>query len=141
MPTATFQWHYTARHDLGILALSGHLDDAAADRFTGAVNWALAHGTGALILDLTALLTWSHTGQAAIVKAARRLAEQHRPLELCAIPADGTAAVIYNGNPFIPVHPDLTTALAAHGASRDEPARQRQWRSTGWTASALAAEI
>jgi anti-anti-sigma regulatory factor len=134
MPASeTFQWHYTAREDLGILALAGHLHDEAADRFTGAVNWVLAHGTGPLILDLTALHTWSHGGQAAIVQAARHLAEQNRPLELSSIPADGTGAVIYNGTPFIPIHDDLDTALAAHGTTRDEPAGQRQWRSGGWT--------
>ncbi|WP_326580687.1 STAS domain-containing protein [Actinacidiphila glaucinigra] len=133
MRTETFQWHYTARDDLGILALAGHLDDAAAGQFTGAVNWVLAHGAGPLILDLTALHTWSHAGQAAIVKAARRLAERGRPLELSAIPADGTAAVIYNGTPFIPVYHDLTSALAAHGASCDEPVSERQWRSGGWS--------
>ncbi|MFB7292372.1 STAS domain-containing protein [Actinacidiphila glaucinigra] len=132
MHTATFHWNYTARDDLGILALAGRLDDTTAERFTGAVNWVLAHGTGPVIADLAALDTWSHAGQAAIVKAARRLATQGRPLELSAIPADGTAAVIYNGTPFIPVHLDLTAALAARGASCDEPANRRQWRSSGW---------
>ncbi|WP_240677234.1 STAS domain-containing protein [Actinacidiphila soli] len=128
----TCQWRYTARDDLGILALAGHLDAATADRFSGAVGWALAHGTGPLILDLAALHTWSPEGQAAIVTAARRLAGHDRQLQLSAIPADGTAAVIYNGTPFLPVHADLATALAAHGATLDEPAEQRQWRSDGW---------
>jgi anti-anti-sigma regulatory factor len=133
---ATFQWQYTARDDLGILALAGQLDATTADRFTGAVSWTLAHGTGPLILDLHALHAWSPEGQAAIVKAARCLAERNRPLELAAIPADGTAAVIYNGTPFIPVHPDLATALAAQGATCREPADGRQWRSDGWIESA-----
>lgn len=136
MRTATaptiFQWHYSARDDLGILALAGHLDAATADRFSGAVGWTLAHGTGPLILDLAAVHTWSPEGQASIVTAARRLAQHDRPLQLSAIPADGTAAVIYNGTPLIPVHADLATALAAHGATVEEHAEQRQWRSDGW---------
>ncbi|MFJ4851630.1 MULTISPECIES: STAS domain-containing protein [unclassified Streptomyces] len=132
MYTATLQWHYTARDDLGILALAGHLGGTAAGRFAGAVNWAAAHGTGPVILDLTALNTWSHQGQAAIAKAARRLGSQGRTLELSAIPAGGTAAVLYQGTPYLPVHHDLDAALAAHGMSREEPVDQRQWRSGGW---------
>lgn len=55
----TIEWRYTTRQDLGVLSLAGYLGADATDRFTGAIGWALARGTGPVILDLTGLLGWS----------------------------------------------------------------------------------
>ncbi|GLX16598.1 STAS domain-containing protein [Streptomyces lavendulae] len=110
----TIEWRYTTRQDLGVLSLAGYLGAEAADRFAGAVGWALARGTGPVILDLTGLLGWSAGGQIAVAQAARRLAGSGRRLELAAIPADGSLVPDATCPP-VPVHCDLPAALAAHG--------------------------
>ncbi|MGW6413362.1 STAS domain-containing protein [Streptomyces vinaceus] len=111
----TIEWHYTTRQDLGVLSLAGYLGADATDRFTGAIGWAIARGTGLVILDLTGLLGWSAGGQIAIAQAARRLAVHGRRLELAAVPA-GRSLVLDATCPPVAVHCDLAAALAAHGA-------------------------
>ncbi|MEV0173040.1 anti-sigma factor antagonist [Streptomyces sp. NPDC050803] len=130
----TIDWRYTVEENLGILSVAGYLGPDAARRFTGAVGWALARGTGPVIVDLTELRNWSTEGQMAIAAAALRLLEAGRSLELAAIPADGSLVPTGDGPP-IPVHTDLRAALAAHGAGCAEPVEGRQeWRTTGWPA-------
>ncbi|WNI20583.1 anti-sigma factor antagonist [Streptomyces sp. ITFR-16] len=124
----TIEWRYTTHPGLGVLSLSGHLGPEAVGRFTGAVGWVLARGSGPVILDLTALRGWSADGRLAVTEAARRLADEGRGLELAAIPADGS--LVPDGTrPPIPVHSDLASALAAH---RSVTGEQRQWRSDAW---------
>ncbi|MFF0041533.1 anti-sigma factor antagonist [Streptomyces mirabilis] len=127
----TIEWRYTVEQDLGILSVSGYLGPDAVHRFTGAVGWALARGTGPVIVDLTGLRGWSAEGQLAITEAARRLAAAGRSLELAAIPADGS--LVPGGDcPLIPVHAELAGALAAHSTRHDEPPQGRhEWRTTG----------
>lgn len=55
----TIQWRYTTHDNLGILSVAGHLGGDAVDRFTGAVGWVTARGTGPVVLDLTELRGWS----------------------------------------------------------------------------------
>ncbi|MGW7005570.1 STAS domain-containing protein [Streptomyces sp. NPDC054933] len=131
----TIQWRYTTRDDLGILAVSGYLGADAVSRFAGAIGWALARGTGPVILDLTALQGWSVAGQAAIADAARRLAARHRSLELAAIPADGSL-VPDGAQPPIAVHCDLASALAAHQESSSRSGEQQEWRTADWSEEA-----
>ncbi|WP_405922137.1 anti-sigma factor antagonist [Streptomyces sp. NBC_00122] len=126
----TIEWHYTARQDLGVLSLAGYLGPDATDRFTGAIGWAVARGTGPVILDLTGLLGWSAGGQIAVAQAARRLAGHGRRLELAAIPADGSLVPDATCPP-VPVHCDLATALAAHG----DHGTVEQWSTDDWTAA------
>ncbi|MFE9258857.1 anti-sigma factor antagonist [Streptomyces sp. NPDC006879] len=109
----TIEWHYTDHGHLGVLALTGYLGGEATARFTGAVGWTLARGSGPVILDLTGLLGWSPGGQLTVSDAAVRLCGAGRSLELAAIPADGSLVPTARA-PYIPVHPDLPTALAAH---------------------------
>ncbi|MEU8528588.1 MULTISPECIES: anti-sigma factor antagonist [Streptomyces] len=124
----TIEWRYTTHPGLGVLSLAGHLGPDAVGRFTGAVGWALARGSGPVILDLTELRGWTVRGQLAVAEAARRLAAEGRPLELAAIPADGSL-VPDAGGPPMTVHCDLTSALAAHQGCGGE---QREWRSDDW---------
>jgi len=109
----TIQWHFQNRPGAGVLQVSGYLAADCAPRFAGAVGWALARGTGPLIVDLKALSGWSPEGQSAISAAVLRLAEQQRPLELAAIPVGEEYGLIADLCD-VPVHPDLATALAAH---------------------------
>lgn len=130
----TIDWRYTVEENLGILSVAGYLGPDAVHRFTGAIGWALARGTGPVIVDLTELRSWSTEGQLAITEAARHLAEAGRSLELAAIPADGSL-VPAGDCPPIPVHPDLAAALAAHSAEHKNQAQGRhEWRTTGWSA-------
>ncbi|MGW4162556.1 STAS domain-containing protein [Streptomyces sp. NPDC004788] len=124
----TIEWRYTTHPGLGVLSLSGFLGAQAVGRFDGAVGWVLARGTGPVVLDLTALRGWSAGGQLAVAEAARRLAGEGRRLELAAIPADGSL-VPTGDHPEIPVHADLTAALAAHHSGGGE---QREWCSDAW---------
>ncbi|MEU7182152.1 MULTISPECIES: STAS domain-containing protein [Streptomyces] len=131
----TLQWRYTTRDGLSVLSLAGSLGEQALARFGGAVGWALARGTGPVVLDLTALSGWSADGQRAIADAARQLATHHRTLELAAIPADGS--LVPDGRcPLMPVHPDLDAALAAHGAQTDGTEARQEWRTTAWPGGA-----
>ncbi|MFF4040817.1 hypothetical protein [Streptomyces sp. NPDC001816] len=85
------------------------LGPEAVRRFGGAVGWVVARGTGPVVLDLTELRSWSAEGQLAITKAARRLADAGRSLELAAIPAEGSL-VPAGDCPDIPVgHPNRLT--------------------------------
>lgn len=128
----TIDWRYTVEENLGILSVAGYLGPDAVHRFTGAVGWALARGTGPVILDLTELRGWSTDGQLAITEAAHRLAEAGRGLELAAIPADGSL-VPAGDCPPIPVHADLAAARAAHSTEHGEQTEGRhEWRTTGW---------
>ncbi|MEH0580718.1 MULTISPECIES: anti-sigma factor antagonist [Streptomyces] len=128
----TINWRYTVEENLGILSVAGYLGPDAVHRFTGAIGWALARGTGPVIVELTQLRSWSAEGQVAIAEAARRLTEAGRSLELAAIPADGSLVPTGDGLP-IPVHPDLAAALAAHGPGIGEHVEGRhEWRTTGW---------
>ncbi|MFD5622748.1 STAS domain-containing protein [Streptomyces yangpuensis] len=123
----TIEWRYTTRQDLGVLSLAGYLGADATDRFAGAIGWALARGSGPVILDLTGLLGWSAGGQIAVAQAARRLGESGRRLELAAIPADGSLVPDATCPP-VPVHCDLAAALAAHGAR----GTVKQWTTDDW---------
>ncbi|CUM36906.1 STAS domain-containing protein [Streptomyces gardneri] len=124
----TIEWRYTTHRGLSVLSLSGYLGADAVGRFSGAVGWVLARGTGPVVLDLTSLRGWSAGGQLAVTAAARRLANEGRGLELAAIPADGSL-VPTGDNPQIPVHCDLPTALATHHHRGDE---LREWCSDDW---------
>lgn len=132
----TIDWRYTIEQDLDILAVAGYLGPDAVHRFSGAVGWVLARGTGPVIVDLGGLRGWSTEGQQAIAGAAVRLAEAGRSLELAAIPADGSL-VPSATSPDIPVHTGLAAALAAHRTEQtgdEKPAQQRhEWRTTGWS--------
>jgi hypothetical protein len=120
----TIEWQYTAGEDFGLLSLAGFLGPEGAHRFTGAIDWVMARGTGPVVVDMTGLRGWSLEGQLAVTEAARRLTEHGRGLELAAIPADGS--LVPDGDcPSIAVHSDLATALAAHGA-RDQADERRQ---------------
>ncbi|EST35683.1 hypothetical protein [Streptomyces roseochromogenus] len=131
----TIDWRYTIEQDLGVLSVAGYLGPEAVRRFSGAIGWVVARGTGPVVLDLTELRSWSAEGQLAITEAARRLAESGRSLELAAIPADGSL-VPAGDCPDIPVHCDLATALAAHGRGPSAPAEgQQEWRTDGWPAA------
>ncbi|MFF7987057.1 anti-sigma factor antagonist [Streptomyces sp. NPDC007901] len=128
----TIDWRYTVEENLGILSVAGHLGPDAVRRFTGAVGWTLARGTGPVIVDLTELRGWSAEGQLAIAEAARRLTEAGRSLELAAIPADGSLVPTGDGPP-IPVHADLAAALATHHAEQGKQVQgHHEWRTTGW---------
>ncbi|MEU8435230.1 anti-sigma factor antagonist [Streptomyces sp. NPDC029216] len=132
----TIEWRYTTHDHLGVLSLAGYLGADATARFTGAIGWAEARGSGPVILDLTELLGWSAGGQLAVAQAARRLAAAGRNLELAAIPADGSLVPDANG-PAIPVHCDLPTALAAHcgGAAMSTgrgEAAGKEWHTDHW---------
>ena len=124
----TIEWRYTTHPDLGVLSLAGYLGPEAVARFTGAVGWVLARGTGPVILDLTELRGWSMGGQLAVAEAAGRLADVGRCLELAAIPADGSF-VPDPAQPPIPVHADLHAALTVHQTVAGE---QRQWHGDEW---------
>ena len=124
----TIEWRYTVQQELGVLSLAGFLGGDALGRFTGAVGWAVARGTGPVVLDLSRLRGWSAGGQLAVAEAAHRLRAAGRSLELAAIPADGSLVPVGEG-PVIPVHCDLDAAFAAH---LDAGAEQRAWRSDAW---------
>ncbi|CAM5516022.1 STAS domain-containing protein [Streptomyces narbonensis] len=124
----TIEWRYTVQQELGVLSLAGFLGADALGRFTGAVGWAVARGTGPVVLDLSRLRGWSTGGQHAVTEAAHRLRAAGRSLELAAIPSDGSLAPAGDG-PAIPVHCDLDAAFAAH---RGAGAEQRAWRSDAW---------
>lgn len=131
----TIEWHYAIHEEFGVLSVAGFLGADAVERFTGAVGWALARGTGPLIVDLTELLGWSVSGQLALSQAADLLADRRRSLELAAIPPDGS--LVPDGtHPPIPVHSSLATALAAHG---DGTGAAREWRTDDWSGGRNAA--
>ncbi|MEU5096273.1 STAS domain-containing protein [Streptomyces sp. NPDC020996] len=128
----TIDWRYTVEENIGILSVTGYLGPEAVRRFSGAVGWALARGTGPVVVDLTELRSWSPEGQLAITEAAVRLARAGRRLELAAIPADGSL-VPAGDCPPIPVHADLAAARAAHSADRGEQVEGRhEWYTMGW---------
>ncbi|ASN22825.1 anti-sigma factor antagonist [Streptomyces pluripotens] len=128
----TIDWRYTDAENLGVLSVAGSLGADAVHRFSGAIGWVMARGSGPVIVDLAELRSWSAEGQLAIIEAARRLTEAGRGLELAAIPADGSLVPAADCPP-IPVHADLTAALTAHHAGPAQPMKGRQaWRTTGW---------
>jgi hypothetical protein len=124
----TIEWRYTTHHNLGVLSLAGFLGPDAVHRFTGAIGWVQARGTGPVILDLTELRGWSTGGQLAVAQAARQLHDDGRRLELAAIPADGSF-VPDAAHPPVPVHCDLPTALATH---QDPAGNGREWCTDEW---------
>ncbi|MGX2997372.1 anti-sigma factor antagonist [Streptomyces sp. JNUCC 64] len=130
----TIEWRYTTQPGLGVLSLAGYLGTEAVGRFTGAVGWVRARGTGPVILDLTRLRGWSADGQRAVTEAALRLAAEDRPLHLAAVP-DGGPPVPADVHPVPTVHRDLPTALAAHRATGTG---HRQWRSDEWPETTAA---
>lgn len=127
----TIEWRYRIEQDLGILSVAGHLGPNAAHRFSGAIGWVLARGTGPVVVDLTELRSWSTEGQLAIVQAARQLADCGRSLELASIPADGSLVPSGEG-PAIPVHCDLSAALTAHAIRMPSAEDTQEWRTEGW---------
>jgi len=139
----TIDWRYTIDQDLSILAVSGYLGPDAVHRFSGAVGWVLARGTGPVIVDLSELRGWSTEGQQAITQAAVRLSAAGRGLELAAIPADGSLVPVGEG-PDIPVHPDLAAARAVHrahsGGNAEHVDGHHEWRTTGWSGGEPASQ-
>ncbi|MFF2779808.1 anti-sigma factor antagonist [Streptomyces sp. NPDC058052] len=129
----TIEWRYTIHPGLGVLSLAGFLGQEAVGRFQGAVGWALARGTGPVVLDLTGLRGWSDGGRLAVTEAAARLAAEGRGLELAAVPEGGADAGFGDGLVVIEVHGDLAAALAAH---RDRGVEEREWRSDAWPENA-----
>ncbi|MEU3607511.1 anti-sigma factor antagonist [Streptomyces sp. NPDC035033] len=140
----TIEWRYTIHPGLGVLSLAGFLGQEAVGRFQGAVGWALARGTGPVVLDLTGLRGWSDGGRLAVSEAALRLAAEGRGLELAAVPEGeafgtgggpgaGPGAALGAGEAVVAVHGDLAAALAAH---RDRGAEEREWRSDAWPENA-----
>ncbi|GHA90059.1 anti-sigma factor antagonist [Streptomyces termitum] len=129
----TIEWRYTIHPGLGVLSLAGFLGQEAVGRFHGAVGWALARGTGPVVLDLTGLRGWSAGGRTAVSEAALRLAAEGRGLELAAVPPSGPqfadGILVGEGRLVIAVHGDLAAALAAH---RDPGVEEREWRSDAW---------
>lgn len=119
----TIQWHYQSRPDCGILSLSGYLGSQATTRFTGAIGWALARGTGPVIVDISGLEGWSEPGRDAVVLAARRLAAHDRALELAGLPHDHIALNPRPDDPNIRQHPDLGAALSAQAATEPQAVR------------------
>ncbi|MFB6818572.1 anti-sigma factor antagonist [Streptomyces sp. NPDC056347] len=132
----TIEWRYTMEQDLGVLSVAGYLGGDAVHRFTGAVGWTLARGTGPVVVDCADLHGWSAEGRLAIEDAARELAAHDRTLHLAAIPADGPPVPV-GDHPPIEVHRDLTAALAAlavnPGADTSAEGGQ-EWRTSGWPA-------
>ncbi|MFB7940669.1 anti-sigma factor antagonist [Streptomyces sp. NPDC056049] len=129
----TIEWRYTIHPGLGVLSLAGFLGQEAVGRFQGAVGWAVARGTGPVVLDLTGLRGWSDGGRLAVSEAASRLAAEGRGLELAAVPEGGADGGFEDGPAVITVHGDLAAALAAH---RDRGVEEREWRSDAWPGSA-----
>ncbi|MFE5795467.1 anti-sigma factor antagonist [Streptomyces sp. NPDC056503] len=134
----TIEWRYTIHPGLGVLSLAGFLGQEAVGRFQGAVGWALARGTGPVVLDLTGLRGWSDGGRLAVSEAALRLAAEGRGLELAAVPGSGAPGAgsgagadggFGDGKVVVTVHGDLAAALAAH---RDRGVEEREWRSDAW---------
>jgi hypothetical protein len=114
----TIQWRYENRVGLGVLYVTGFLGAVAVDRFRGAVGWALARGTGTLIVDVTAYGI-DTAGLAQIADAARRLAVHGRPVELCGALPEADLAEL---RPVVAhVYPDLDAALATHASAETEP--------------------
>ncbi|MER5740664.1 MULTISPECIES: anti-sigma factor antagonist [unclassified Streptomyces] len=132
----TIEWRYTIHPGLGVLSLAGFLGQEAVGRFQGAVGWALARGTGPVVLDLTGLRGWSDGGRLAVSEAALRLAAEGRGLELAAVPEGGAPPAgtgFGDGKVAVAVHGDLAAALAAH---RDRGVEEREWRSDAWPGDA-----
>ncbi|WP_037622811.1 STAS domain-containing protein [Streptomyces aureus] len=129
----TIEWHYTAGEDFSLLSLSGHLGPEGAHRFTGAIGWVLARGTGPVVVDMSGLRSWSVNGQLAVIEAARRLGAHGRSLELAAIPADGSL-VPAGDCPPITIHTDLAAAIAGHDADGQGSDGRQQWHTSGWSA-------
>jgi hypothetical protein len=119
----TIEWHYGVERDLDILSVTGYLGPDAVHRFAGAIGWVLARGTGPVILDLADLRAWSTEGQRAVTEAACRLAAHGRSLELSAIPVG--APFPEGEGPDVPVHHDLSAAIAAHTTRRPAMAGRR----------------
>ncbi|HWG26771.1 STAS domain-containing protein [Actinospica sp.] len=131
----SLQWRYERLDDLGVFALTGRLDTDTAPWFAGALTWPLSRGTGPVILDLTALDGWDDAGRQAISTAARRLATSARQLEIAAAPPDLARSVTGDPRAPITIHPDLASALRAHGAVAPDPGGRRVWQTTDWPAA------
>lgn len=112
----TIQRQYQAQPDCGVLRLSGYLGSQATRRFTGAIGWALARGTGSIIVDLTGLEGWSESGREAVVLAAVRLTAQDRALELAGLPHDHITLDLRPKDPEIRHHASLAAALSVRAA-------------------------
>ncbi|NUP46838.1 MAG: anti-sigma factor antagonist [Catenulispora sp.] len=128
----SLQWHYQSRPDVGILALAGKLGVKDAPILHGAIGWTLYHGTGPLILDLSALTAWTSLGQAAVIESALRLAKAQRRLEIAALPTGYPDLVTDTEHAAIPVHTDVLSALTANHATIEPAGELREWRSAGW---------
>ncbi|WRZ94408.1 STAS domain-containing protein [Streptomyces sp. NBC_01007] len=129
----TIEWHCTAEEDFSLLSVSGHLGAEGAHRFSGAIGWVLARGTGPVVVDMSGLRSWSIDGQLAVIEAARRLSARGRSLELAAIPADGS--LVPDGDwPPITVHTDLAAAVAEHDTHNQGDVGQQRWRTSGSSA-------
>lgn len=128
----SLQWRYELLDGLGVLALAGPLDTDTAPRFASALTWPLSRGAGPVILDLTALDGWDDAGRQAISTAARRLVTCARRLEIAAAPPSLAFAVTGDPRAPIAIHPDLPSALRAHGAVAPDPGGRRVWHTVGW---------
>jgi|SRR5882757_6190062 len=108
------QWSYEARGGVGVVRLAGYLGVRSVDRFAGALGWAAARHTAAVVLDVGGLLGWSADGKAAVADGAERLAAHGCVLHLCAL--HDLPRWQFTGSP-VPVHADLAAALAALGGA------------------------
>jgi len=123
----TMQWHFEDRHfagegDIGILQLRGYLGEDMLEKFSGAVDWALARSRGPIVLDLAPLLGLSDRGRTAVWDAAHRVRDRDRLVSICTPHNIGDAPVPAAGEENnsaaaparrVSVHDDLTSALAA----------------------------
>jgi anti-anti-sigma regulatory factor len=78
-------WSHERRDGVDVLALTGYLRDAAADRLTRAVGWVLARSTGPIAVDVSGLRGWSAVGEQAMLDAVGQLRTHASPLALCGL--------------------------------------------------------
>jgi hypothetical protein len=111
-------WTYQARRGVGIIELHGFLGDRELARFGGAVGWALARGTGPVVVDLTCMQGCSASGEAALEEAAGRVRSAGRTLAVCFPHGNDTLHPWQRERAAMPVYTDLDTAIAAVSPER-----------------------
>jgi hypothetical protein len=111
-------WTYQARRGVGIIELHGFLGDMELARFGGAVGWALAQGTGPVVVDLTSMQGCSASGEAALEEAAGRVGSAGRTLAVCFPHGTDTLHLWQRERAAMPVYTDLNTAIAALSPER-----------------------
>jgi hypothetical protein len=109
----SLDWQYATHRNATVLTLTGHLGGESTPRFVSAIAWLQARSTGPVLLDVTALVSWSAEGEAAVLDATRSLSTQQRPLSVCGIGNLPTTALTADGLIPVSIYPDLDTALDA----------------------------